>query len=746
MINITTATTVASNTWHYLAVVVNTNGNPTPNTNGVYPVGSVTATMYLDGQLTATSVAGDFAMNDAGAFTIGARYDNAFYFAGEEDEVAYYTNAVSSNTIAAHYAAGTNTSPPTPYYQLVQESNPMLFYQLDEGLPPENLDPLALNYGATGAMDNGYYLPGTFPATVPGPNVAGFPATGTNNRAVSFNHNYWSGSGNPGVTGFIDVPYNTGDLNILGPITVSAWIQAAPTQGRSAWECFVGRGDSSYRLQVLDQSPVTNSLMQFGDGGQYVNAVPPGTNPNDGKWHFVVGTWDGSTASFYLDGILNAGNFNPGTPAGSTINDLTIGESPDNEPNRIFDGNIAQVAIFDYALSAAQIQSLYDAAGEPPVFTQQPPASMEVSGGGTAMISVEVTGTPVLGYQWFKGAGPVSGAEFSGANTATLTSSGATALDAGTYSVVVSNSYGTNTSSSAALSVVAGPAVVGFNGDGLDWVLTEGSVAMPTISSNVLTLTVGQYGEASSAFFDPPQYIGGFIASYIYKATGTAGSMADGATFCIQNNPDGLDAVGVGGGGLGYDGLTNSAAFEMNLWPGSIGGIGIQFGTDGLTPDTTPRTAPYFTTAPVNITSGDPIYVQLYYIQNVLTVWMVDTTTRQTFSTSFSVPNLPAIVGAGSEETAYVGFTGGTGGATSTQTVSNFVFSSTTPPILSVASGAAGSVVVSWPLSIATLFELQQSATLAGPWSNVTSQVVNGQNQATLTPGTSTVFFRLSLQ
>jgi hypothetical protein len=66
-------------------------------------------------------------------------------------------------------------------------------------------------------------------------------------------------------------------------------------------------------------------------------------------------------------------------------------------------------------------------------------------------------------------------------------------------------------------------------------------------------------------------------------------------------------------------------------------------------------------------------------------------------------------------------------------------------PVLSIASGAAGSVVVSWPVSSATAsFKLQQSGTLIGPWSDVTSQVVNGQNQATLTPGTSTAFFRLN--
>jgi hypothetical protein len=80
--------------------------------------------------------------------------------------------------------------------------------------------------------------------------------------------------------------------------------------------------------------------------------------------------------------------------------------------------------------------------------------------------------------------------------------------------------------------------------------------------------------------------------------------------------------------------------------------------------------------------------------------------------------------------------------------VSNFVFSYTTPPILSLVAGTAGSVVITWPVSVSTLFVLQQTTALNGTWSNVTVPpvVVNSQNQVTLTPGTSAAFYRLSLQ
>jgi hypothetical protein len=286
------------------------------------------------------------------------------------------------------------------------------------------------------------------------------------------------------------------------------------------------------------------------------------------------------------------------------------------------------------------------------------------------------------------------------------------------------------------------PPVVTFNGNGTNWTLNEGAVITPTISNNLLTLTDGGSNEASSAFFDTPQNIVGFIASYTYQATGS-GTLGDGITFCLQNAAGRSNAVGSVGAGLGYTGITPSAAFEMNISPAASGGVGIQVGTNGSTPDSASPTAPYISTAPVNMASGDPINVQLYYSQNVLNVLLFDATNGTQFATSLSLPDLPGIVGG---NTAFVGFTGATGTNASTQTVTNFVFSSTSPPILSVTRGAPGTVVISWPASVASEFVLQQASALDGVWSNVnvSPQDVNAQNQVTLSPA-GTTFYRLNL-
>ena len=82
-----------------------------------------------------------------------------------------------------------------------------------------------------------------------------------------------------------------------------------------------------------------------------------------------------------------------------------------------------------------------------PAITSQP-AAMTVTAGGSASFTVTATGSPAPTYQWQKG-----GAAIGGASSASLSLTNVQSSDAGTYSVVVSNSAGSVTSASATLTV-----------------------------------------------------------------------------------------------------------------------------------------------------------------------------------------------------------------------------------------------------------------------------------------------------
>jgi hypothetical protein len=397
--------------------------------------------VYINGQLAVSGAPTGFVPNDAGALTIGVRSDHGFFFQGGEADVAIYTNALSAATILSHYQAGTSGAPSPAYKQLVLQSNPLLFYPLNEPpytAPPVSSDPVARNFGTTGTDEDGNFLPGSFPGTIAGPPYAGFPT----NVACRFNAAY---------NGFVDIADSGSLLNILGPVTLAAWIKGEQANIGN-FQSYAGRGDPSYRGDV-DQS----GNVHFADGS---NPDCVGSFVNDGKWHFVVGTWDGANEVIYLDGISNHTQ-SAATPITGDSDHFVIGGDGGYSPggSRIFNGGVTEVAIFGQALSSAQILALYNAAQVPPFIITQP-TNGSFSVNATASLSVVAGGTPALGYRWYKGTSPLNnGGEYSGVTSATLTISPTQLSDSGSYKVVVTNSYGSITSAVATVTIVSGPVI-----------------------------------------------------------------------------------------------------------------------------------------------------------------------------------------------------------------------------------------------------------------------------------------------
>ena len=199
---------------------------------------------------------------------------------------------------------------------------------------------------------------------------------------------------------------------------------------------------------------------------------------------------------------------------------------------------------------------------------------------------------------------------------------------------------------------------------------------------STITMTDGGNSEQTSWFISTPQSITSFTASFDYQATANGTQqLADGVAFVLQKS--GPSALGNDGSGLGYAGISGaSAAVEFNVLNGpdynsqefAAGHVpGTNFATDGMTG----TSSTYISTGDVDLAnptdthaSGDEIQVVLTYDGSVLTETLTDLDNGATFMTSYT-ENLTAILGG---ETAYVGFTTGTGGAASTQTISNFNF------------------------------------------------------------------------
>jgi hypothetical protein len=148
------------------------------------------------------------------------------------------------------------------------------------------------------------------------------------------------------------------NFDIADQITVSAWIKV--NQFDREWQAVIAKGDTAWRIQRIQN----NNTLEFACSGLKIpSGAPWGNlygekNVNDGKWHHIVGVYDGSKMYLYVDGTVDTSQ-----PASGRINTndqpVYIGENSENT-GRYWNGLIDDVRICNYALSESEIKTLYE--------------------------------------------------------------------------------------------------------------------------------------------------------------------------------------------------------------------------------------------------------------------------------------------------------------------------------------------------------------------------------------------------
>lgn len=186
---------------------------------------------------------------------------------------------------------------------------------------------------------------------------------------------------------------------------------------------------------------------------------------------------------------------------------------------------------------------------------------------------------------------------------------------------------------------------------------------------SVLRLTDGGQFEAGSVFATQPVGIRRFTTTYTFQQRVYTTYLADGLTFTIQNiSPF---ALGAAGGALGYGadlpGFTLGMARSLCIKWDIFGNAGEGFNSTGLYQDGASPTVPAITLdgTGIMLISQHPFSVTTTYNNPALTVTIRDTVTGATATQNYTI-DIPRVVGG---ETAYVGFTGATGGLTSIQEI-----------------------------------------------------------------------------
>jgi hypothetical protein len=188
-------------------------------------------------------------------------------------------------------------------------------------------------------------------------------------------------------------------------------------------------------------------------------------------------------------------------------------------------------------ISIAAILTVNPPPVAPSITTQ--PLSQTIIAGMTATFSVAAAGTAPLSYQWRKNASTISGATSSSYTTPAET----TADNAALFSVIVTNSVGSVTSSAAILTVNPPPVAPSITTQPLSQTITAGMTAMFSVTAAGTAPLSYQWrknataisGGTSSSYTTPAETIADNAAAFSVVLTNSVGSVASIAAILTVN-------------------------------------------------------------------------------------------------------------------------------------------------------------------------------------------------------------------
>jgi hypothetical protein len=485
---------------------------------------------------------------------VGARGDTlANSFFGTMDELAVYSRALSASEIQTIYQSGnagkcsglagapaiflqptnqTVTLDSTASFVVSADGLPSLSYQWAfdgtniAGATSTDLVLTNVQYSQAGSytvvITNAYGSVTNFPAAILSVVAPSCPPSGILSWWRAEGNAYdWVGTNNGTLAG--GVAYGTGEVGrgfVIPGSLAGVQIGSAPTLQLQDFtiESWIQRASSS--VATLASGGGDGLLFCYGTGGYGFGIHPNGdlllsqidaneilssASITDTYFHHVALTKVGTAVVFYLDGVA----YPYGNPYSSTFGFSTaaaVGARGDTLGGSFF-GTIDELAVYNRALSALEIETIYQLGhagkcsgltGAPAIYLQ--PTNQTASLGSTPSFVVSADGQAPLNYQW-----AFDGTNIAGATSTDLVLGNVQNSHAGSYTVVISNAYGSVTSSPPAVLSVVTPTCAAPPSGILSWWRAEGN-AYDLVGTNHGTLTGGVAygpGEVGQGFVLP---------------------------------------------------------------------------------------------------------------------------------------------------------------------------------------------------------------------------------------------------
>jgi len=205
-----------------------------------------------------------------------------------------------------------------------------------------------------------------------------FDESGGDRHGTLGNSPTWSASGGPraSIPGYFSFNGTTqrvsmGDSSALRlQAHTMVWWERGGTQADSL-ATRIGKGDQSYAVRRNGADNALRYYVRTGAGSERVVDI---TSKSTTDWQMLIARWHpaGSNSTLSLHEVDSNGDEQ--TLGTATVNEITLGASTDafavgaqdnaGTWRRWFQGDIAGVLLFNYALSTAQMEALWTASGQ----------------------------------------------------------------------------------------------------------------------------------------------------------------------------------------------------------------------------------------------------------------------------------------------------------------------------------------------------------------------------------------------
>ena len=196
--------------------------------------------------------------------------------------------------------------------------------------------------------------------------LSGRGNNGTLVNGVGYNSANFGSLSFDGVNDFVNITDNASVSSVgNGNFSLTAFVRVNSSAGtKNIWrrDNFQNQGAENRRIISLGVS--SSGFPSFGVYDENSNGATYSQNICDNNWHYLVGVYESSTKTQYLyeNGVLRTQAVYINTQSFNTLNQpWCVGNVNTTYNGEWYTGNIAQVSIYNRALTASEIQQNFNA-------------------------------------------------------------------------------------------------------------------------------------------------------------------------------------------------------------------------------------------------------------------------------------------------------------------------------------------------------------------------------------------------